>query len=219
MGYLLHIDSSSSPDTSVSRSVAGSFLATWPRSVVHRDLSVTPAPHLSAAGISARMVDRDRFTPEQAAAAAIQDELIGEFLGAGAYLFTVPMYNFSVPSVFKAWIDQVVAVGRTVSLGETGPPAAGRPAVVISARGGGYGAGTPNHGMDFVVPTLAAILGSSQCLGLDMRTILPEMTMATVDPHLAGFRENYEASLAYAHRSARAEAKNIADWLASQPSV
>jgi FMN-dependent NADH-azoreductase len=77
--------------------------------------------------------------PEQAAAAAVQRELIEEFLGAGAYLFTVPMYNYSMPSVFKAWLDQIMVVGVTIAP----PSAAGRPALVISARGGGYGLGPP----------------------------------------------------------------------------
>ncbi|WP_323138045.1 NAD(P)H-dependent oxidoreductase [Nocardia sp. alder85J] len=122
--------------------MAASFRDAWQRAVVHRDLAATPVPHLSAAAISARTTEPAGRTPEQAAAAALEEELIGEFLGASAYLFTVPMYNLTMPSVFKAWLDQIMVVGRTLDPAGT-PPATGRPAVVISARGGGYGPGTP----------------------------------------------------------------------------
>ncbi|MFC8198037.1 NAD(P)H-dependent oxidoreductase [Streptomyces sp. NPDC057298] len=82
MSYLLHIDSSSLGADSVSRQVAQSFRDSWQGEVIHRDLGAAPVPHLSAAGIAARSADQAARTPEQAAAVAIQEELIGEFLGA-----------------------------------------------------------------------------------------------------------------------------------------
>src|SRR5699024_454082 len=134
--------------------------------------ATTPVPHLDGAGISARETDRAEHTDVQAAAAALQDELIDEFLGATSYLYTVPMYNLTMPSVFKAWLDQIVVVGRTVRPA----PAAGRPAVLISARGGSYGPEAPNHGFDYVVPTAEAVLGRKELLGLDVATVVPELT-------------------------------------------
>src|SRR5882757_9407859 len=113
MSYLLHIDASSLGEASVSRKVAQSFRAGWRGPVVHRDLAASPVPHITAAGVSARVTDPARHTPEQAEAAGLQDELIEEFLGAGTYLFTVPLYNLSMPSVFKAWLDQILVAGRT----------------------------------------------------------------------------------------------------------
>lgn len=62
-----------------------------------------------------------------------------------------------MPSVFKAWLDQIMVAGRTISH-TSAPPTAGRPAVLISARGGGYDPGAPKHGLDHVVPMLEAIL-------------------------------------------------------------
>jgi FMN-dependent NADH-azoreductase len=85
--------------------------------------------------------------------------LVEEFLGASAYLFAVPMYNYSMPSVFKAWLDHIMIPGRTFGMADA--PAAGRPAVLVSARGGGYGPGSPQHGKDFVVPALETILGDA----------------------------------------------------------
>jgi len=209
MSYLLHIDSSSLNEASVSRQVAQSFRQAWTGRVVHRDLAATPVPHLDAAGIAARSVEPARHTPEQAEAAKVQDELIEEFLGADAYLFTVPMYNLTMPSVFKAWLDQIVVNGRTFN--HTGPsPAAGRPAVLISARGGGYGPGAPREGYDYVVPVLEAILGHEDLLGLDVTTVVPELTMVPHAPALASLLPKHEASMAHAHDRARELAAAIA---------
>ncbi|MEU1192443.1 NAD(P)H-dependent oxidoreductase [Streptomyces sp. NPDC005859] len=213
MSYLLHIDASSLSEASVSRRVAQSFRAEWQGTVVHRDLAVSPVPHLSAAGISARITDPSEYTPEQAEAAGLQDELIDEFLGAGAYLFTVPMYNLSMPSVFKAWLDQIMVAGRTLDFTH-GAPTAGRPAVVVSARGGGYGPGAPNEGRDHLVPTLETILGWSHTLGLDVTSVTPELTMAPAVPAMASLIPLHEASLATAHEQARQLAAAIDDQAA-----
>ncbi|NEB03397.1 NAD(P)H-dependent oxidoreductase [Streptomyces sp. SID13726] len=208
MSYLLHIDASALGDASVSRQVAQSFRAEWDGPVVHRDLALSPVPHLSAAGIAARITDPALHTPEQAEAAAVQKELIDEFLGAGAYLFTVPMYNYSMPSVFKAWLDQILAEGRTLDF-TNGPASTGRPAVLISARGGGYGPGTPNHGKDHLVPALETILGDPHTLGLALTTVTPELTLAPHKPALAALIPLHEASLAGAHEQAGRLAESI----------
>lgn len=203
MSYLLHIDSSSLGETSVSRQVAQSFRDQWQGPVVHRDLAAAPVPHLTAAGVTARDTALDRLTPEQTKAQALQDELIEEFLGAGAYLFTVPLYNLSMPSAFKAWLDQILVMDRTFT--HTGAsPAAGRPALLISARGGSYGPGAPREGMDYLVPTLETVLGHDDLLGLDVTTVTPELTMAPHAPALASLVPLHEASMATAHDRARA---------------
>jgi FMN-dependent NADH-azoreductase len=212
MSYLLHIDSSSLGEASVSRQVAQSFLEGWDGKVVHRDLAAAPVPHISATGVAARDTDPARYTDEQAAAAALQDTLIGELLGAGAYLFTVPMYNLTLPSAFKAWLDQILVFGRTIG---GSSPVAGRPAVVISARGGSYGPGAPRHGFDYVVPVLEALLGHEDMLGLDVTTVIPELTMAPHAPALAALLPKHEASMANAHDRARALAATIADGAAA----
>src|SRR5699024_8907025 len=202
MSYLLHIDSSSLDEASISRQVASSFREVWDGPVVHRDLAAAPVPHLSAAGVTARITAPNEHTAEQAAAIAVQDELIEEFLGASAYLFTVPMYNLTMPSVFKAWLDQVLVAGRTFT--HDGPSqASGRPATVISARGGGYGPGAPRHGFDYVVPLLEAVLGHEDLLGLEVSTVIPELTMARHEPAMAPLLPKHEASVTDAHERAR----------------
>nr|WP_062339323.1 NAD(P)H-dependent oxidoreductase [Herbidospora sakaeratensis] len=208
MSYLLRIDASVSGRASFSRQVADTFTDAWAGAVVHRDLALTPVPHLDAAGVCARAVPADRHTPEQRAAAVLQDELVEEFLGAGAYLFAVPLYNYSIPSVFKAWLDHIMIVGRTIAVGQA-TPTTGRPAVIVSARGGGYGPGAPQHGKDFLLPALETILGDTHLFGLDVRSITAELTYApTIEPmrHLIPL---HEASLANAHDLARRHAADM----------
>lgn len=204
MPYLLHLDATSFDAESISRRVAGSFLDVWPGEVVHRDLAANPVPHITAAGISARLTDPAQHTPREAAAAALQDELVEEFLGAAGYLFTVPLYNYGIPSSFKAWMDQVVIFGRTYNLPDGPPPAAGRTAVVISSRGGSYGPGAPHEGRDHLVPNIRESLGRELSLELEFITI--EFGLAPVVPILNQFIGMHETSLANAHQQARQHA-------------
>ncbi|MER6952370.1 FMN-dependent NADH-azoreductase [Streptomyces sp. NPDC002623] len=208
MSYLLHIDATSFDAESISRRVARSFLNVWPGRVVHRDLAATPVPHLTAAGISARLTDPAEHTPEEAAAAAVQDELVEEFLGAAGYLFTVPLYNYGMPSSFKAWLDQVVIFGRTYSLPDGPPPAADRTAVVISSRGGAYGPGAPHEGRDHLLPHIQESMGRE--LGLELEFITIEFGLAPTVPILNQFIGMHEESLANAHEQARQHAEAFA---------
>ena len=213
MTTLLHIDSSAAGPESVSRSVADLFRAQWHGDVVYRDLGAEPVPPITSAHVIARRTDPSELSVELKHATALQDRLIAEFLGADAYLFTVPMYNYSVPASFKAWIDQIVVLGRTLPYPETSALTAGRRAVVVSARGGGYGSGAPNHDKDFVLPWLRLILGET--LGLDVRFITPELTLAPTVPAMESLIPLYEDSLAAAQDRARQEAQVLSAELAA----
>ncbi|MEU5445200.1 NAD(P)H-dependent oxidoreductase [Streptomyces griseofuscus] len=113
---------------------------------------------------------------------------IEEFLGASVYLFTVPMYNYAMPSVFKAWLDHIMIPGRTFGMGDA-DSAAGRPAVLVSACGGGYGPGSPQHGKHFLVPRPAP-----RC-----RHHHPELPYAPIMEPLKHLLPLHETSLAQAH--------------------
>ncbi|MGH3804038.1 MAG: FMN-dependent NADH-azoreductase [Pseudonocardiaceae bacterium] len=208
MSYLLRIDSSASGNASFSRQVADTFSDVWDGDVVHRDLALNPIGHLDAAGITARTTPAAERTADQQAAAALQDQLVEEFLGASAYLFAVPMYNYAMPSVFKAWLDHVMIVGRTIGLGDA-VPTAGRPAIIVSARGGGYGPGAPQEGKDFIVPALATIFGDHSLMALDVRAITPELTYAPVMEPLRHLLPLHESSLEHAHMLARRYAEEL----------
>jgi FMN-dependent NADH-azoreductase len=214
MATLLHIDSSAAGSASVSRSVADLIRQEWRGDVIYRDLGSEPVPPITADHVTARNMDPGELSAELKDATALQDRLIDEFLRADAYLFAVPMYNYSVPAAFKAWIDQIIVMGRTLPLPGTTAPTAGRPAIVVSARGGfGYGAGGPSQERDFVLPWLQLILGDT--LGLALRAITPEGTLAPVIPAYASMIPTYEESLQDAEERARHEARSLTERVRS----
>jgi FMN-dependent NADH-azoreductase len=207
MPHLLHIDASAVPNGSVSRAVAATFRDGWNGTVTYRDLGSRPVPHLTEAGITARGTDEAARSAEQATAAFLQDELVKELLEADAYLFAVPMYNFAIPSTFKAWLDHILIPGRTMGGSPADSPLSGRPATLVNVRGGAYGPGTPREGWDFAAPYLEQVL--TQSLGLDLHVITAEMTLATTHPALEQFRDHMAASIAQAHEGAAERARGL----------
>jgi FMN-dependent NADH-azoreductase len=157
MARLLHVDSSLFAEASVSKEIARTFRETWEREhpggeVVYRDLGAAPVPPLAEAALVGGRIPAEQRTPEQQAALAVRKELVDEVLAADAYLLAVPMYNWSIPANFKAWLDQIIEQGRT--MGPEGSALAGRPATVVLSYGGGYFPGTPRDGWDHVRPYL-----------------------------------------------------------------
>ncbi len=102
-----------------------------------RDLS-DGIPLLDRAWLQANLKALDERAETDRAALAVSDELIGELTAADAIVITAPLYNFSVPAVLKAWIDQVARAGVTFSYSEAGPVGllADRPVYLIMASGG-----------------------------------------------------------------------------------
>lgn len=135
------------------------FLATHPGSkVVVRDVQSPPLPHLDAATFVAFGKSADARTPDEVDQLRLSDELIGELEAATDLLIGMPLYNFGVPSAFKAWIDHVTRAQRTFRVGARGAEGMlghiGR-CWVIAARGGQY-QGTPRENQ---VPYLTTMLG------------------------------------------------------------
>jgi FMN-dependent NADH-azoreductase len=165
MPTLLHIDSSPL-ESSVSRELAREFVNSWKAahiegSVIYRDLAAAPPKPLDANWIGASYTPAEIRTPEQNNTLAESEELIGELEKADEVVFGVAMHNFSIPSVLKLWIDQVVRGGRTFSYGPAGPKGLleGKEATILIASGGVYQPGTPSAAMDFLEPYLKMILG------------------------------------------------------------
>ncbi|MGW4985369.1 FMN-dependent NADH-azoreductase [Streptomyces mirabilis] len=216
MATLLHIDSSVFPGgASSSRSVTATFRKVWEEqhpqgTVIYRDLAAHPVPHITAAAWAAGYTASSEHTPEQSAAFAARVKLIEELEQADAVLIGAPMYNFSIPSTLKAWLDNVLLLGRTA--GET-PSAQGTPTIVVASRGGSYGPGTPREGYDFVQNYLEAVLKDT--LGLDLHFIVPELTMAPRNPAMSELVPLYEASRKRALEEAAAKAEELAELLAA----
>ena len=114
MATLLRIDSSSRLEGSFSRRF-GDELASHldaERTII-RDLVKDPAPHIDAAAIAAFFSDPSGHGETEQMATALSDKLLEEIMAADDIMITVPMYNFGIPSALKAWIDQIVRIGKT----------------------------------------------------------------------------------------------------------
>ena len=145
---LLHIDSSVLGPHSVSRQVSAAIVerlrqATPGLDIVYRDLTSTPLAHLSGHHLAAAQgaVPEAALLPDIAASQAALEE----FLAADIVVLGAPMYNFTIPSQLKAWIDRIVVAGKTFKYGAQGAEGlAGNKRVIIAvSRGGFYGADTP----------------------------------------------------------------------------
>ena len=109
-------------------------------SVTTRDLSDNAIAHLTQTEMAAWMTDANERSDEQKALAAISDDLIAELNDNELIVIGMPMYNFGIPSTFKAWIDRIARAGITFKYTEQGPVGliADKKVVVLAARGGLY---------------------------------------------------------------------------------
>jgi FMN-dependent NADH-azoreductase len=220
MATLLHIDSSLFPETaSASRAVTAAYANAWREahpegSVVYRDLAADPLPHMDGLTYSAGHADAADHSPEQAAAHAARITLVRELEAADAVVIGAPMYNFTIPSSLKAWIDRVILPGRTV--GEGTRSVAGKPVTIVASRGGSYEPGTPREDFEYVKNYLSRLM--SEMFGMDAEFITVELTVADRVPAMAQLIPLAEASreqaLGEADTKARALAKELADQAA-----
>ena len=146
---LLHIDSSILGDNSASRQLSQQVVQAWQAAepsiqVVYRDLAADAISHFSSATLLAA------GTPEEARDAALAHEAglsadtLQEFLDADALVIGAPMYNFSVPTQLKAWIDRIAVAGKTFSYTEAGPEGlCGNKKVIVVSTAGGLHEGQP----------------------------------------------------------------------------
>jgi FMN-dependent NADH-azoreductase len=163
---LLHIDSSILGDNSVSRQLSQTIVEQWrqahPRlEIAYRDLAAEAPSHLSAEILGADFIDPQLHSPVQRDETALSASLLEEFLAADVIVLGAPMYNFSIPSQLKAWLDRVLVKGRTFKYTENGPVglAGGKKVVIVSSRGGMYREGSPARVMDHQESYLEAVLG------------------------------------------------------------
>jgi len=161
---LLQIDSSART-SSVTRRLTTRFTEKWRKNhpdgeVIQRDLSATALPLITDDWSATRLED-SKLTPAQRSYLSTSDALIEELAAADTVVIGAPMYNFSIPSSLKAWIDHVVRIGKTVGYGPNGPQGllTRKKVVVITSRGGAYEKGTAREAFDFQEPYLRHILG------------------------------------------------------------
>jgi FMN-dependent NADH-azoreductase len=161
---LLQVDSSARA-SSVTRQLTAKFTEEWRKNhpdgeVIQRDLSATALPLITDDWLATRL-EESKLTPAQRSYLSTSDELIEELQAADTVVIGAPMYNLSIPSLLKAWIDQIVRLGKTVGHGPNGPQGllAGKKVVVITSRGSTYEKGTAREALDFQEPYLSYVLG------------------------------------------------------------
>jgi FMN-dependent NADH-azoreductase len=176
---LLHLDSSANRSgESVSRRLTALFADIWRArhgraGYRYRDLAAEPVPPLGTAFCAlGRRAEREGLVPPDQVATIARGEaetrewtltlpLINELLAARIVLIGTPMYNFSVPAALKAWIDRVTFPGAFTDPVTGDSLLRHTTLVVVAARGGAYGPGTPRRDCDFQVPYLRAYFAAT----------------------------------------------------------
>ncbi|GAA4189792.1 NAD(P)H-dependent oxidoreductase [Gryllotalpicola kribbensis] len=203
MPVLLQLDSSSAGDASVSRRLTAEFATRWrergaDHTVVSRDLHAEALPHLPHASLHWPPRLRPAGAPAFPEAETRQSALIDELLGADALVVGAPMYNYSLPSTLKAWVDHIHVPGLTAPFDVDSQPLRGKTAVIVTTRGAIYDQGSATENWDHTVPPLRIILESA--LGMRVETVAVSRTLALSVPAMAGERAAFDAEYAAAQR-------------------
>lgn len=142
---ILHIDASINGDNSASRAISRSIVeqvkgTNWGEKIVYRDLAAEPLPHLTL----------DAFA---------DTSVLDEFLSADTVVVGAPMYNFTLPTQLKAWIDRIVIAGKTFRYTDSGPEglARGKRVIIALARGGIYSEGSPASALEHLETYLRGV--------------------------------------------------------------
>jgi FMN-dependent NADH-azoreductase len=208
---LFRLDASIRTEGSHSSQIADIVEQEWLRihpdgRVVVRHLGEEPLPSTAwAAAVSASWTSPDERTSEQLEALALAAQLTDELIDSDAVVFAVPLYNFGVSQHFKTWVDLIIADPR---VGAGAEPLSGKPAVLVTARGGAYGPGTPREGWDHATPWMRRIL--VDVWGFDLRMVETEFTLAGVNPALDAFQAVAAEMRAAAETAARDYGRAIA---------
>ena len=165
---ILHIDSSITGDQSASRAITRSIVEQLTDSdVIYRDLVSEPLPHLTL----------DAFA---------DSSVLDEFLAADTVVIGAPMYNFTLPTQLKAWLDRILVAGKTFRYTENGPEglAGGKRVIVALARGGIYDAGSPAAALEHLESYLRGVFSfigiAAEFVAADGLAIGPEQRESSV---------------------------------------
>lgn len=165
MTHILHIDSSPRGAASHSRSISGELVAALKTAnpnvtVTYRDLGHQPVPYVTEEFIGAMYTPAEHRTDEQKALLTLSDEMVAELFAADTYVFGIPMYNFTVPGVFKSYIDLVVRAGETWNPATYEGLLMNKKIIVVTARGGGgYGPGEARESYNVQDPVIRNAFG------------------------------------------------------------
>ena len=171
---ILHIDSSINGENSASREVSGSIVnqlksALWGEEVVYRDLAANPLPHLTL----------DAFA---------DSSVLDEFLAADTIVIGAPMYNFTLSTQLKSWIDRLMVAGKTFRYTENGPEglAGGRRVIIAIARGGVYSAGAPAAALEHLESYLRGVFNF---MGIEPEFVIAEGLNLSPDHRISAIEQ------------------------------
>ena len=176
-------------------------------SIVRRHLGQNPLPADAwAAAVSAGYVPADQRSDAQNSAVALAGELAAELRAADAVILALPFYNYGVSQHAKTWIDLAIAGG------EQGEKLLdGKHAVVLTTRGGAYGAGTPREGWDYNTAYISRVVGD--IWGAELTLVEREFTLVGVNPALDAFKDTAEAMRQAAYVAAAEAGRTLAAQL------
>lgn len=206
MAHILQLDASARPGFagrdehgSHSRNLTQRFVSQWQAkraadTLTYRDIGQNPPSPISHDWIASAFTPEEQHEPWMRAALAESDQLAEELMAADILVIGTPLYNFGMPAALKAWIDQIVRIGRTVRIDETNPvepyaPALNdkpRDAVILTARGGiGFGPGGEMAHMNHLEPNLITALefiGITRfhCIAVEGQEVGGELLAASV---------------------------------------
>lgn len=164
---LLHIDSSILGAHSTSRQLTAQVTAQWLSAhdgteVEYLDLAALAPAHFNADSMGARGgPGASEPTEAQQGENALNETLVAQFLRADVVVVGAPLYNFSIPSQLKTWIDRIAQPGRTFSYSASGPKglAAGKTVIVVSSRGGAYSTSEAGRALEHQESYLQTVFG------------------------------------------------------------
>lgn len=208
---LFRLDASIRTEGSNSRAIADIVEHEWQANhpaepIIRRDLGASPVPAEAwANAVFGGWTAADARTPAQADAVVLAAKEADQLIAADEFLFAVPLYNFGVSQHFKTWVDLVLADPRMRPNGDQ--PLAGKPAVLVVVRGGGYAPGTPREGWDHATGWMRRIL--ADVWQLDVQIVETEMTLAGVNPALEEFIGLRDELRAQADEAARKHGRSL----------
>ena len=163
---LLQIDSSISGDNSASRKLTAQIAAAWKAShpgteISYLDLAADAPNHFTAAAMTPRTGQSEGLSAEQVAENAVSERLVQQFLAADVVVIGAPLYNFSIPTQLKAWVDRIAQPGRTFRYTASGPEglAKGKVVIVASSRGGMYSTTEAMQALEHQESYLKVVMG------------------------------------------------------------
>lgn len=207
---LLHIDSSILGDNSASRQLSHSVVQAWKAAqpdlaVTYRDLAGDAISHFSAATLVAAGTAAELRDAAQKHEAELSAQALAEFQAADAVVIAAPMYNFTIPTQLKAWIDRIAQGGRTFRYTAAGPEglAKGKKVIVASTRGGVYSTSEMGQALEHQESYLKTVFGF---LGITDVSIVRAEGVAMGDESKAKALESARSDIVRAAAAANQEA-------------